>query len=195
MWCQDTLLSVIPSADQRYSWFPRTEETTLRTVGQDDRGPYVSSIDSRYTYIWNSLVGSREVIVKFWIDRILNNILRCSSLVMSDCGLLLELVLPLSGRQCESFIVSGRTNFGRLSTTMTTDLLDSLSRNSFLQATSSPRLSCACMINIMSWYQTRHLSTRTLTWTSCLSFCSVVGTLTSLITLSAYRNIIISRRY
>jgi len=28
---------------------------------------------------------------KDFVDRILNNILRCSSLVLSDCGLLLEL--------------------------------------------------------------------------------------------------------
>ena len=38
----------------------------------------------------NSLIGSSEVMMKF-LCRNLNNILRCSSLVMSDCGLLLEL--------------------------------------------------------------------------------------------------------
>jgi len=35
------------------------------------------------------------------VDRILNNILRCSSLVMSDCGLLLELSFFHCRGQCE----------------------------------------------------------------------------------------------
>ena len=36
-----------------------------------------------------------------FVDRILNNILRCSSLVMSDCGLLLELGSSHGRGQCE----------------------------------------------------------------------------------------------
>jgi len=36
------------------------------------------------------------------VDRIFNNILRCSSLVMSDCGLLLELGSFHCRGQCES---------------------------------------------------------------------------------------------
>jgi len=40
------------------------------------------------------------------VDRILNTILRCSSLVMSDCGLLLELGSSHCWGQCELFIIS-----------------------------------------------------------------------------------------
>jgi len=39
------------------------------------------------------------------VDRIFNNILRCSSLVMSDCGLLLELGSSHRRRQRELFII------------------------------------------------------------------------------------------
>jgi hypothetical protein len=41
----------------------------------------------------------------FDVDRILNNILRCSLLVMSDCGLLLELVSSHHQGQSELFII------------------------------------------------------------------------------------------
>jgi len=37
------------------------------------------------------------------VDRILNNILRCSSLVMSDCGLLQELGSTHCQGQCRPF--------------------------------------------------------------------------------------------
>jgi len=51
-----------------------------------------------YLHQWN-----REVIL--YIDRILNNILRCSSLVMSECVLMLELGSFHRQRQCEIFII------------------------------------------------------------------------------------------
>jgi hypothetical protein len=38
-----------------------------------------------------------------WVDKILNNILRCSSLVMFDCGLLLELGSSHRRGRCELF--------------------------------------------------------------------------------------------
>jgi len=54
-----------------------------------------------------------------FVDRILNNILRYSSLVMYDCGLLLELGSSHCRGQCESL-------YSR-AIAMTQGLLDSLS--------------------------------------------------------------------
>jgi hypothetical protein len=66
-----------------------------------------------------------EVILN--IDRILNNILRCSLLVMSDCGLLLELGSFHRRGRCELFIIgsSGQACLGN--SVMAPFLLDSLS--------------------------------------------------------------------
>jgi len=58
---------------------------------------------STNSYSANSRRENREVILN--VDRILNNILRCSSLVMSDCGLLLELGSFHCRGQCELFII------------------------------------------------------------------------------------------
>jgi len=50
-----------------------------------------------YSRKWNM-----EVILNSFVDRMLNNIVSCSSLVMSDGGLLLELSSSHCRGQCES---------------------------------------------------------------------------------------------
>jgi hypothetical protein len=61
----------------------------------------------------------------FEVDRILNNILRCSSLVMSDCGLLLELGSFHRRGQYELFIISSSGQVCIWISIMTPFLLDS----------------------------------------------------------------------
>jgi hypothetical protein len=72
---------------------------------------------------------NREVILNK-VDRILNNILMCSSLVMSDCGLLLELgSFHLQG-QCELLIISSSGQACLQFSIRTPFLLDSSSPDS-----------------------------------------------------------------
>jgi len=84
-----------------------------------------------------------------WIDRILNNILRCSSLQMSDWGLLLELGSFHRRGQCELIIISPLGQACVRNSVMTPLTLDSLSPDHLScyidEATKSPWLWCSCM--------------------------------------------------
>jgi hypothetical protein len=63
----------------------------------------------------------------FKVDRILNNIVWCSSLGMSDGGLLEELGSFHCRGQCELFIIAASGHTGLQTTVMTPFLLDSFS--------------------------------------------------------------------
>jgi len=82
---------------------------------------------STNTYRAYSRSDSKELILK--VDRILNNILKCSSLVMSDCGLLLELGSSHCRGRCELFIISSSGQACLWISVMTPLLLDSLSQD------------------------------------------------------------------
>jgi len=92
--------------------------------------------------------------VKIWrqlwiVDRILNNIVRYSSLGMSDSGLLLELGSSHCQGQCELLIIGSSVQVWLQFSIITPFLLDSSSPESLLcslnSATNSLRSSCSCL--------------------------------------------------